>query len=189
MNDSLSYSNDDRIDDLIESERTPHRNPTVRITGLMVQYYHVCRRELWFMSRGIDIDRGTPNIQRGNHVDETSYRDSRRSFTIDGRISLDLLDDGDIMEVKVSSALEEPPRMQLLYYLWYLDRIHGVEKSGVLAYPKERSRESIELTEDTALEVEATLRGIIDTVEDDSPPNLEKKPYCDSCLYQDICWL
>lgn len=189
MTSSLSYSGSERIDDLIERERAPHREPSVRITGLMVQYYHVCKRELWFMFHGIDIDRNGANIRRGSYVDEHSYRDNRRSFSIDGRISLDLLDDGNVMEVKVSSALEEPPRMQLLYYLWYLDRIYGVEKSGVLAYPKERSRESIELTEDTALEVEATLQGIIDTVEDDSPPNLEKKPYCDSCLYQDICWL
>lgn len=189
MTVDLSYSDSERIDELIEREQEPHREPPVRITGLMVQYYHVCKRELWFMSRGIDIDRGTANIRRGSYVDEHSYRDNRRSFSIDGRISLDLLDDGDVMEVKVSSALEEPPRMQLLYYLWYLDRIHGVEKSGVLAYPEERARESIELTDETALEVETTLRGVIDVVEADSPPELEKKPYCDSCLYQDICWL
>lgn len=189
MTDVLSYSGMDQIDALIESERNPHQEPPVRITGLMVQYYHVCRRELWFMSRGIDIDRGAANIRRGSYVDEHSYRDNRQSFTIDGRISLDLLEDGDVMEVKVSSALEKPPRMQLLYYLWYLDRIHGVEKSGVLAYPEERSRETIELTDETAREIETTLSGIIDIVEADSPPALEKKPYCDACLYQDICWL
>ena len=189
MNDSPSYSGDERINEHIERERNPHREPAVRITGLMVQYYHVCRRELWFMSRGIDIDRSTPNIQRGTYTDETSYRDSRRSFSIDGRIALDVLDDGDVMEVKVSSTLEEPPRMQLLYYLWYLDRIHGVEKSGVLAFPRERDRETVELTEETAASVEETLGGIIDVVEAESPPPLEKKPYCDACLYQDLCWL
>ncbi|MDZ7730689.1 MAG: CRISPR-associated endonuclease Cas3'' [Natrialbaceae archaeon] len=87
MNGGPSYSKKSRINELIERERDPHREPPVRITGLMVQYYHVCRRELWFMSRGIDIDRRTPNIQRGSHTDETSYRDSRRSFAIDGRIA------------------------------------------------------------------------------------------------------
>jgi len=29
------------------------------------------------MDRGIDIDRETTNIQRGTHVDETSYSDAR----------------------------------------------------------------------------------------------------------------
>lgn len=189
MSESLSYSNDRRIDELIESERDPHREPRIRITGLMVQYYHVCERELWFMSRGIDIDRNTKNIQRGTYVDERSYRDKRRSFSVDGRISLDLLEDGDVMEVKVSSKLETPPRMQLLYYLWYLERVHDVEKDGVLAYPKERSRERVELTHSSAVEVESTLSGIIDIVESERPPPLEKKPYCDSCLYQDLCWV
>lgn len=189
MDDSPSYSGDDRINRLIREERVPHRDPKVRITGLMVQYYHVCKRELWFMSRGIDIDRGTPNIRRGTHVDETSYRDKRQSFQINGRIALDVLDDGAVMEVKVSSSLEKPPRMQLLYYLWYLDRVLDIEREGVLAFPKERSRERVSLTTDRAIEVEETLTGIIDVVTAESPPALKKKPYCDSCLYQDICWL
>ena len=180
---------DDLIEELIERERSPHREPRVRITGLMVQYYHVCKRELWFASRGLDIDRGAANIRRGTHIDETSYRDKRKSFQINGRIALDMLDSGEVMEVKASSALETPARMQLLYYLWYLDRILDIERDGVLAYPAERTREEVELTEENAAAVEDTIRGIISVVEADSPSELEKKPYCDSCLYQDICWL
>nr|WP_254270591.1 CRISPR-associated protein Cas4 [Halorussus aquaticus] len=155
----------------------------------MVQYYHVCERELWFMSRGLDIDRGTTNIQRGSYVDENSYDDRRKSYQINGRIQLDVLDSGDVMEVKVSSTLEKPARMQLLYYLWYLEEVLEIEKDGVLAYPKERKRESVELNDETRSEIEDTIRGIIRVVERDAPPALEKKPYCDACLYQDICWV
>lgn len=180
---------DDELDRYVATERDPHREPRVRITGLMVQYYHVCKRELWFTSRGLDIDRETTNIQRGTYVDENSYNDRRRSFQVNGRIQLDLLDSGDVMEVKVSSTLEKPARMQLLYYLWYLDEILGIEKDGVLAYPKERKRENVELDSAAREEVKDTIRGIIDVVERDAPPELEKKPYCDACLYQDICWV
>jgi CRISPR-associated exonuclease Cas4 len=181
--------NETIVEEYVSAERDPHREPDVAITGLMVQYYHVCRRELWFMSRGIDIDRDTANIVRGTHTDETSYRDRRDSFQINGRIQIDVLDDGDIMEVKVSSSLENPPRMQLLYYLWYLDRVLDIERDGVLAYPRERKRETVELTEEAVGEVEQTIVGVIETVEQSSPPPLDKKPYCDSCLYQDICWM
>jgi CRISPR-associated exonuclease Cas4 len=177
------------VEDYVEAERAPHREPEVGITGLMVQYYHVCRRELWFMSRGIDIDRSTANIVRGTHTDETSYRDKRESFQINGRIQIDVLDDGDVMEVKVSSSLENPPKMQLLYYLWYLDRILDIERTGVLAFPRERTRKTVTLSEENVAAVEETIVGIIETVQDDSPPPLEKKPYCDSCLYQDLCWV
>jgi len=179
----------DVLERYIAAEREPHRDPRVRITGLMVQYYHVCKRELWFMSRGLDIDRETTNIQRGTHVDETSYDDRRRSYQINGRIQLDLLDSGDVMEVKVSSTLEKPARMQLLYYLWYLDEVLDIEKDGVLAYPTERKREEVELDQEAREAVADTVRGIIDVVERDAPPALDKKPYCDACLYQDICWV
>jgi len=179
----------DTVERYVHDERAVGREPKVRITGLMVQYYHVCRRELWFMSRGIDIDRETVNIQRGTHVDETSYRDARESFMIGNRIQLDVLDSGDIMEVKVSSALEKPARMQLLFYLWYLREVHDIEKDGVLAYPTERRRESVSLDEEATAAVEDTIAGILDVVGSDEPPPLEKKPYCDSCLYQDLCWM
>lgn len=178
-----------RVAEYVRSERQLNSEPRVRITGLMVQYYHVCERELWFMSRGIDIDRETTNIQRGTHVDETSYEDSRSSFLLDNRIQIDVLESGDIMEVKVSSTLEEPARMQLLFYLWYLQEIHDIEKDGILAYPTERKRESVVFDSGARKQVESTIEGILDIVERDHPPELEKKPYCDACLYQDLCWM
>lgn len=177
------------ITELVTAERDPAQEPPVRITGLMVQYYAVCRRELWFMSRGVDIDRGSANIRRGTHVDETSYRDNRHSFLLDGRIAIDLLDSGDVMEVKVSSKLEEPARLQLLYYLWYLDAIHDVHKEGILAYPTERKRERVELDDENRARIEDVIEGIIGVVTADTPPRLEKKPVCKACLYQDICWM
>lgn len=180
---------DRRVAEYVRDERLPGKEPQVRITGLMVQYYHVCERELWFMSRGIDIDRETTNIQRGTHVDETSYQDARSSFMIDNRIQLDVLDSGDIMEVKVSSTLEKPARMQLLFYLWYLREVHDIRKDGVLAYPKERKRESVTLDETATEQVESTIEGILRVVSREQPPELEKKPYCDACLYQDLCWM
>ncbi len=177
------------VQEYVDKERSMSHEPEVRITGLMVQYYHVCKRELWFMSRGIDIDRETVNIQRGTHVDETSYQDARQSFMIDNRIQLDVLESGDIMEVKVSSTLEKPARMQLLFYLWYLQEIHDIEKDGVLAYPTERTRESVTLDAEAIEAVEETIMGILEIVNREQPPPLEKKPYCDSCLYQDLCWM
>ncbi|SDJ32733.1 CRISPR-associated exonuclease, Cas4 family [Halovenus aranensis] len=177
------------VAEYVRNERRPEGEPEIRITGLMVQYYHVCKRELWFMSRGIDIDRETTNIQRGTHVDETSYQNARSSFMIGNRIQLDVLDSGDVMEVKVSSALEKPAKMQLLFYLWFLREIYDVDKDGVLAYPKERKRKSVTLDESTTEKVESTVAGILDVVSKSQPPELDKKPYCDSCLYQDICWM
>lgn len=180
---------DRQVAEYVRDERLPEREPEIRITGLMVQYYHVCSRELWFMSRGIDIDREAENIQRGTHIDETSYRSKRKSYIIDDRIQLDVLDSGAIMEVKASSKLEKPARMQLLFYLWYLREIHGITKEGILAYPAERSRDRIKLDESSVKTIEATIRGILEVVSKDSPPELDQKPVCEACLYQEFCWM
>jgi len=59
----------------------------------------------------------------------------------------------------------------------------------VLAYPTERTREQVVLDDSATVEVESTVAGILDVVNRDQPPELEKKPYCDSCLYQDLCWM
>lgn len=51
---NVSNGREDIIEELIERERTPHREPRVRITGLMVQYYHVCKRELWVINSALE---------------------------------------------------------------------------------------------------------------------------------------
>ncbi|PSQ27979.1 CRISPR-associated protein Cas4, partial [Halobacteriales archaeon QS_9_68_17] len=91
-------------------------------------------------------------------------------------------------EVKPSSSMTEPARLQLLFYLWYLDRVTGVEKTGVLAHPTEKRRETTELTPETSAEVESAIRGIREVVTADSPPPAEEKSVCDSCAYHDFCW-
>lgn len=91
-------------------ESTPEK---FRVTSVMMQYYVVCKRELWFLSRDVEIDRDTVSVVRGTNVDDSAYGEKRRSMSIDGTIALDLLDDGRVVEVKSSSRLTEPARMQV----------------------------------------------------------------------------
>ncbi|AKH97361.1 CRISPR-associated protein Cas4 [Halanaeroarchaeum sulfurireducens] len=178
----------DPVELLLRSARDEAVDVSFHVTGVMMQYYVVCERELWFESRDIEIDRDNPSVVRGTQVDNTAYEDKRRNLSIDGRISPDLLDDGRVVEVKPSSSLIEPARLQLLYYLWYLDRVAGVEKNGVLAHPREKKRETVELTDEAVQRVEDAIRGIFDVVKSDSPPTAEERPFCESCAYYDFCW-
>jgi CRISPR-associated exonuclease Cas4 len=178
----------DPVDLLLASARDESAPEEFRVTGVMMQYYFVCERELWFLSRDVEIDRDTVSIVRGTNVDDSAYSEKRRSMSIDGMIALDLLDDGRVVEVKPSSKLTEPARMQLSYYLWYLKHVVGVEKEGVLAHPRERKRESVELTGEREEKVEQAIRGIHEVVTRETPPPAEEKPYCQSCAYHDFCW-
>jgi len=175
MTQNHDPGSEELISEFIERERAPHREPRVRVTGLLVQSSTITSVNANSgLPRGESISTAAQRTSDAEHIDETSYRDNRRSFQINGRIALDMLDSGEVMEVKASSTLEKPARMQLLYYLWYLDRILDIQRDGVLAYPAERTREEVSLTEDNAAAVEETIRGIIDVVESDSPPTLDK---------------
>jgi CRISPR-associated exonuclease Cas4 len=179
---------DDPVSMLLRSVETEATAEEFRVTGVMMQYYAVCHRELWFESRDIEIDRDRASIVRGTNVDEQAYSNKRRSVPIDGTIVIDVLDDGTVMEVKPSSSMTEPARLQLLYYLWYLKHVVGVERDGVLAHPTERRRESVELTPEAERHVEEAIRGVHDVIMASTPPEAERKPFCDSCAYHDFCW-
>ena len=177
----------DPVDRLLATARGEAVDEPLRVTGVMMQYYYVCKRELWFASRNLEIDRENATVVRGTRVDETAYSDKRENLHL-GMISLDLLDDGRVVEVKPSSTLTEPAEMQLSYYLWYLDHVADIQRGGVLAHPRERKRESVELTDERKEKVETAIRGIHDIVSQSSPPPAEEKPFCDSCAYHDFCW-
>jgi len=177
----------DPVDRLLATARGEPVDDPFRVTGVMMQYYYVCKRELWFESRNLEIDRENATVVRGTRIDETAYSDKRENLRL-GMISLDLLDDGRVVEIKPSSALTEPAEMQLSYYLWYLDRVADIERDGVLAHPRERSRDPVELTDDRIEKVESAIRGIHGIVSQSSPPPAEEKPFCDSCAYHDFCW-
>lgn len=181
-------SSTDPVEKLLRSARDEAVDDEFHVTGVMMQYYEVCERELWFVSRYIEIDRDNVAVVRGTQIDDAAYEGKRRNIAIDGTIAIDVLDDGRVMEVKPSSSLVDPAKLQLCYYLWYLDRIVGVEREGVLAHPTERRRETVELTDERVEWVEESIRGIHRVVTSDTPPPAKKKPFCESCAYHDFCW-
>ncbi|WP_245625948.1 CRISPR-associated protein Cas4 [Haloparvum sedimenti] len=157
------------------------------MTGVMMQYYVVCKRELWFASRHLEIDRENPAVVRGQRVDDTAYEEERENLSL-GMVSLDLLQDGRVVEVKPSSSLEEPATMQLSYYLWYLEEFADAERDGVLVHPTERRRQPVTLDADRRAKVEDTIRGIHEVITSDTPPEATEKPFCSACAYHDFCW-
>jgi CRISPR-associated exonuclease Cas4 len=88
----------DPVDQLLATASGEPVDDPFRVTGVMMQYYHVCERELWFASRHLEIDRENANVVRGTQVDDSAYADERENLSL-GMISLDLLQDGRVVEV------------------------------------------------------------------------------------------
>lgn len=160
------------------------------ITGVMIQYYYTCKRELWFYASRINMNYDDDNIEIGRQIQRESYDDNRKNVLIDGAIAVDVVEDENtVYEVKKSSTLEKPAEMQLKYYLWYLKREKDLQMTGMLVYPEERKRREVELTEEDARELEVVVAEIREIIARDTPPEREEKPFCKNCSFYDLCWV
>lgn len=164
----------------------------MKITGVMVQYYVACKRELWFFLNQINMNYEDENIILGRHIHEDSYKRERKNILIDGTISLDYVKNENgitVFEIKKSSKLEKPVRYQVYYYLYYLKKVKGIDAKGKIVYPKERRTEEVILTPDIEKEMEGILKDIEEVDKMNRPPEAERKPYCKRCSYYELCWV
>ncbi len=160
----------------------------LKTTGIKVNYLYVCERKLWLFDRGITMESRSDKVLMGKLLGESSYpREEKRELLIDNLINIDIAGDEEIREVKYSNRLAHADRIQLLYYLYYLRQL-GIEKRGVINYPKMRKREEVVLTPETEKEVETALIRVKEILEMEKPPSLQRKPYCTKCAYYEFCW-
>jgi CRISPR-associated exonuclease Cas4 len=159
-----------------------------RITGVMVQYYKSCPRELWFFARQINMNREDDNILIGRQIQEDSYSRDRKEITL-GPVKFDLIrkeEDLVVCEVKKSRKLMEPQLYQLYYYLWFLEQ-RGIKAKGRILYPKQRRRKDVELTPDIEEEMEDILKDIKRIIRLPRPPPAEERGHCEGCSYYEFC--
>lgn len=89
-----------------------------RITGVMVYYYFVCKRKLWYFSNEIQMEGDNENVQLGKLLDEESYKRDEKHINIDNIINIDFIKDhNELHEIKKSRAIEEAGIWQIKYYL------------------------------------------------------------------------
>ena len=160
----------------------------MRVTGVMVQYYIACKRELWFFANQINMNYDNEDISIGRHIHEKSFSREKKNVNL-GDVSFDFIKTGEkntIFEIKKSSKLEEPVRYQLYYYLWNAKKL-GKEADGVLVYPKEKKREKLTLTPEKEREMENIVENIEKIVSQPLPPPMVIKPYCKRCTYYELC--
>ncbi len=96
-----------------------------RITGVMIYYYFVCKRKLWYFCHDLQMENVSQNenVQLGKLLDETSYRRNQKHINIDDTINIDFIKDfKEIHEVKKSKSIEEAGIWQVKYYLYYLKK-------------------------------------------------------------------
>ena len=59
------------------------------ITGLMVYYYEVCKRKLWYFVNEIQLEENNSNIILGKLLEENTYTRDEKKINIEELIKLE----------------------------------------------------------------------------------------------------
>lgn len=159
-------------------------------TGVMVYYYHVCKRKLWYFYYGIQMEQENENVKIGKILDEETYKKDNKHINIDNVINVDFIrSQGILHEVKKSRKIEEAGVWQVKYYLYYLRKKEVCDINAKIDYPLLKKTLDVELTEEDIAVIEKILIDIRGIVEKQSPPELKRKNICTACAYYDLCFV
>ncbi|KLE16530.1 CRISPR-associated protein Cas4 [Clostridium sp. C8] len=160
------------------------------ITGVMVYYYEVCKRKLWYFYNEIQMEQGNESVEIGKAIDEETYKRDKKHINIDNIINIDFIrSKGILHEVKKSNKIEEASILQVKYYLYFLKKREVDNIKGKIDYPLLKQSIDVELTDQDIILIEGILEDIEKIVTLKNPPPLEKKKICKSCAYYDLCFI
>ena len=160
------------------------------ITSVMIYYYEVCKRKLWYFYNEIQMEQGNENVEIGKTIDEETYRREKKHINIDNIINIDFIKSKGILhEVKKSNKIEDASILQVKYYLYFLKK-KGVENiKAKIDYPLLKQSIDVELTDEDNIVIEDILLDLQKITSLKNPPYLDKKRICKACAYHDLCFI
>jgi len=156
--------------------------------GTVFYAYQVCTREAWFYHHNISPNKEYSYLSLGRLTHETSYQRERKEILVDNVIKIDLIKNELVAEVKKSQRHRKAARLQLAYYLFYLKYEKGVEKEGILLFPKERKTEKVTLDTELEDKIRQILQEMRSSLSTEKPPPPHRIRYCKTCSFQELCW-
>ena len=162
----------------------------VKVSGTLMWYYFVCKREVWLMSREVTPFEENDLLEIGRLIHEDSYKREKKEVDLFS-MKIDVLrkTNGRLLigEMKKSSSYLMPARMQLLFYLYRLKEM-GISAEGELLVPKERKKEKVILSEEAEKKVKNAISDIQKIIALETPPPAVKTHFCNKCAYKDFCF-
>ena len=172
------------------TENEPPLSPAMKITGVKINYYHICHTKLWLFSHNIALEHEHENVNIGKQLHEDKYSKNKKDVTIDNTISIDFVKrrNGiiELHEIKKTKKMEDAHLRQLLYYLYYLKQ-KGVDAQGVMNYPLLNQTKEVILTPDDEKNIEDDMRGIEEIVTG-RMPHPKRTRICPKCAYFEFCF-
>lgn len=160
----------------------------LKITGLMIYYYFVCKRKLWLSVNDIDMESENENVAIGKFIDENSYKRDRKHILINNEINIDFIkSNGTIHEIKKSRKIEEASIWQVKYYLYYLEELGVYEVDAKIDYPLLKEVVSVELDDIDREHLRKVIEEIKCILKNKEIPKEKSSTKCRKCSYHDLC--
>lgn len=161
----------------------------MNITGIMIYYYFICQRKLWYFINQINMEQNSELVTIGKIIDETTYTKENKQILIDNTINIDFIKNGAILhEVKKTKAIEEASIWQIKYYMYYLQNKGIKEIKAKIDFPLLRETKEIVLeTKDKEI-LENVIKNIEEISQMDKPPQMLDSKICNKCAYFDLCY-
>ena len=162
----------------------------MQITGIMIYYYFVCKRKLWYFLNQINMEQNSELVSIGKILDETTYRKEKKEILIDNTINVDFIENGAILhEVKKTKSIESASIWQIKYYMYYLSE-KGIENiQAEINYPLLRKTEQIILEENDRKILKTVTQEIEKLQKSEKIPEKINSKICKNCAYFDLCYV
>ena len=144
-----------------------------RITGVMIYYYFVCKRKLWYFCHDIRMETENEDVMLGKILDESSYKKKDKHVNID--------------EIKKSKAVEDAGIWQVKYYLYYLQKRGVSGLKGKIDYPLLKKSIIVEVSEKDVEILERIITEITNIKHQEIMSVSGNSKLCKKCAYYDLC--
>lgn len=161
-----------------------------QVTGLMIYYYFICHRKLWYFVNEIEMEQNSELVSIGKVLDETSYQREKKSILIDNQINIDFIQNGAVLhEVKKTKSIEEAGEWQIKYYMYYLEERGVKEIEAKVDYPLLKQTKEVFLTQEDRVVLKKAIQDIEQILESEKIPKKLDEKICKKCAYYDLCYI
>lgn len=162
----------------------------MKVTGMMVYYYFVCERKLWYFVNQIGMEQNSELVSIGKILDESSYDRENNGILIDDTINVDFIGNKAVLhEVKKTKAIEEAGIWQLKYYMYYLEQKGVKNISAEIDFPLLRETREVTLEDGDREVLDNVVKNIEEIAKMDKPIGVKNSKICKKCAYFDLCYV
>ena len=136
------------------------------VTGMMVNYYCVCRRKLWLFANDLSMEENSEDVYVGHIIDESFYSREEKHINIDNVINI-----------------------QVKYYLYYLKKRGVTNLTAQINYPLLKETLKVELDDSDERMLEGVCSEIQECISLPKPPSVLNSKICKKCAYYELCYI